>query len=167
MPRFTAPLKHLLLDKVNYTKTLNRVMGQIIRESTREGLRYIIEQVPVETGDARSTLVPIAEYLNNVRGLIFAPQRDPYFNYAEQEVISPAAGMARQSFDIIDDNLGEFYYEVSWSPNTVHYWTVGFYKGQATPGWELLREFEIIVPRETGRRLRTRLPNIAEYLFYG
>lgn len=147
MLNFQLPLPDLTFDQVNLTKTMDRIIGQVLRESTREWLRVLLSDVnvPVETGMARATLIPIGEYLHNVGGLIFAPTRNPYFHATEGTIASIESGIDRQQFQIVDTAIGSWVYSVQWDPHVKHYWVEGYYENvgnTSTPGPEALDKAE-------------------------
>ena len=165
---FSHSFKPIELDLPRYNKTLDRVLGQIIREAAREWLRYIILQnVPVDTGMAKSTLVPLGRFLNNVGGLGFTPKRKPYFNFDEGE-ISPEAGERKSEFFLRDDKSTplSFIYEFEWSTDVLHYWLQEFYNG-TPPGSAHLPGAENAFFAHIEETIDSRLPHYADYLKNG
>ena len=151
-------------DLTKYTKTLDRIMGQILRESARVWLRTIITGgVPVETGMAKATLVPLGRFLNNVGGLAINPSRRPYYSKLEGTVASPSAGEEKSEFNLKMDD-GTFIYEFSWSTEVLHYWLSQFYGGKATPGEELLDRADEAFYVNFFNTVGQRLPDVIEYI---
>lgn len=106
-------------------KTLDRVMGQMIREAAREWLRAVLMSVParggfpVWSGAAKSTLVPLGRFLRinvPVHPDTKAPDRR-------------ALGEASQTFHIRDDKSDpmSFVYEFEWSTDLLHYYINEFF----------------------------------------
>lgn len=120
MIEFTATIAPISIER-NLTKSLDRRLGQMIREGAREWLRAVIKSVPerdgfpVWTGAAKGTLLPLGRLLK-VRVPITP---DPK---------APAGGVARgeseQAFEIKDDhnNGGSFIYEFQWLTSLFHYY---------------------------------------------
>jgi len=119
--------KPINFDDVKYTKTLDRVAGQIFRESVREWLRAVLTSVsgsfPVVTGTAKSTLVPLGRFLRNVGGLQVNPTKS-------QKGKGPGVGQAASDFEIIDDRNapGTLNYQFNWSNSIEHYFINEFFK---------------------------------------
>ena len=165
LPEFKFDFKPIELDLPRYNKTLDRVLGQIIREAAREWLRSVLKNnPPVETGMAKSTLVPLGRFLNKVGNLGFTPQRKPYFTKFEGE-ISPEAGEEKSKFYLRDDRSHplSFVYEFEWSTDVLHYWIREFYNGSPA-GEELLDEAEQNFLDHIERTIDKRLPHYADFL---
>jgi hypothetical protein len=108
-----------------FVVTLDRILGQIIREAAREWLRAVLMSVParggfpVVTGAAKSTLVPLGRVLR------VAVPVNPVGKRDRREL-----GESSQSFKIIDDKIrGNKRYEYSfeWSTDLLHYYINEFY----------------------------------------
>lgn len=168
MFKFTSHLDFLQFDKLSYTKTLDRVLGQIIREAAREWLRaWLSLGVPVETGMAKSSLLPLGRYLKNVGGLGFTPTRKPYKNSSEVGgFVSPEAGEAYSQFVIMDDKTSpkEFLYWFEWSTEVLHYYFNERYRGDSPSGQEALDYAEEAFTEYINEAIARRLPNAAEFI---
>lgn len=136
-----SELSPLRLDDREMTKTFDKILGQIIRESARQWLRtWLSLGVPVETGMAKATLQPLGRFLRvrvNVRA-----RRKPYFSKLEGTQQSPASGETAQDFKITDDksNPRSFMYGFEWSTSVLHYMLREFYRGAAVPGEDAIEE---------------------------
>lgn len=127
MLEYEVSFKSLNFDQVKLTKTLDRILGQIIREAAREWLRAILKSVPsrggfpVWSGAAKSTLVPLGRFLNNVAGLNVSP--------VPKAPDRRSLGLDSQSFTFTDDrnNGGSFEYSFEWSTDLLHYYINEFY----------------------------------------
>ncbi|MBF84042.1 MAG: hypothetical protein CL489_06140 [Acidobacteria bacterium] len=106
---------------------------------------------------ARATLIPLGEYLNNVGGLSFSATRRPYYSKLEGGVQSIDLGIDYTEFEIDDDAL-DGTLKLIWNPHTIHYWVAGYYKGNATPGPELLDNAESVFEEAFQTRMDKRLP---------
>lgn len=166
MLSFEADFPALTFDKKFYGKTFNRIMGEILRESVRVFLRTLLAHVPVETGMARATLIPIGQYLHNVGGLIFSPIRDPYFHKDEGGVISKDLGISRQSFQVVDDNMTNFVYSAYWDSGTTHYFIQGYYNNQpkSLPGWVAIPLAEQAMIQFFNKTVLRRIPDLGDYI---
>jgi len=122
---FKLQLGALKWDRINYTKTLDRRLGQIIRQAAREWLKTVIKSIegsfPVETGMAAGSLIPMARKLRVAFSV--RPTRKPYYSKLEGGVQSLQAGMREQNFYLRDDktNPMSFIYEFEWTSTVVHY----------------------------------------------
>lgn len=148
------------LDIQRFNKTLDRVMGQIIREAAREWLRAILVSVParggfpVLTGAAKSTLAPVGRLLR-----VAVP-------------ISPvkgdrrAEGEASTTLKIVDDrnNGGSFNYSFEWSTSLLHYYINEFYAYIPHAPWNTLEAGEAAFTAYVENALATRLPNVADHI---
>lgn len=112
MIEFKNAFFFLELESFRYTKTLDLKCGQIIREGAREWLRAVIKRVPVQTGAARSTLIPLSRVL-----------REPFAVTPVRKWDRRALGESKNTFTVKDDrtNPMSFVYEFSWSSDLVWY----------------------------------------------
>ena len=170
MLNFDSQGIHLLnLDLPRYNKTLDRVMGQIVREAAREWLRTILEKnIPVETGMAKAALVPVGRFLNRVGGLDISPTRQPYKSKLEGGTVSIAFGIAKSSFVLDDDKSTplSFVYNFEWSTSVLHYWLQQFYK-QGTPGEAHLPDAEEAFHAYVAEAIERRIPHYADFILEG
>lgn len=163
MMSFDFSLPELTFNEINFTKTMNRVIGEVIRESARQWMRAILAHIPVETGMARATMIPLGEYLNNVGGLAFGPKRQPYYSKLEQGIQDMGFGIEKTSFTLIDD-APDFRYYFEWSTNVKHYWISEFYKGNYKPGELALLEGEEAFFAHFNTTIIRRLPKLEDFL---
>jgi len=143
---------------------MDKIIGQVLRESTREWLRVLLSHVPVETGMARATLIPIGQYLNNVGGLLFTPTRKPYYSNLEGGIQDIGLGLERQEFKIVDTAIGSWKYTVFWDSGTHHYWENEFYRGDALPGEAAEIEAEGVFFLYFFQTIDRRLPPLGPFL---
>lgn len=169
MIKITQTLDFLEFDQVKFTKTLDRTLGQIIREAAREWLREMLSLgIPVETGMAKATLVPLGRFLNNVGGLQINPTRKPYYSKLEGSIQSVENGMSEgaQDFHIRDDHSDplSFVYEFEWSTTILHYWLAEFYNGKAIVGEGAVKIAEYKMRKYIASSVKKRLPTLAKYI---
>jgi hypothetical protein len=157
MLQFTAKLRFLNFDSVKFTRRLDRIMGQIIREAAREWLRAVLKSVPsrggfpVWSGAAKMTLVPLGRFLNNVAGLSVSP--------VAGAPDRRSMGEESQQFEITDDrnNGGSFEYSFEWSTDLLHYYVNEFYGYIPSAPWNTQeagrKAFEAYVDDAIERRL--------------
>lgn len=156
MLNFESSLLILNLDVKKYTKTLDRVMGQIIREAAREWLRAILVSVPsrggfpVETGAAKSTLQPLGRFLRVA--VPISPTKPVRANDYEHR-------WGASDFSITSKN---FEYEFSWSTDLLHYYLNEFFSIStvASSPWHSLEAGEAAFLSYVEEALERRLPNI-------
>ncbi len=156
-------IPQMTLDGKKFTKTLDRVMGQIIREAAREWLKAVLESVPsrggfpVLTGAAKSTLVPLGRFLR-----VAVPVNPT----VPAEKRRTAEGEASQQFRIIDDknNGGSFTYSFEWSTTLLHYFINEFYGYIPYAPWNTVEKGEDAFREYVENALNTRLPNVADYI---
>lgn len=160
MLEFNTNFDVLELDAKKYTRTLDRILGQIIREAAREWLRAVLKSVParggfpVLTGAAKSTLVPLGRFLrvavpvNPVKG----DRR--------------SLGLNSQHFKIIDDknNGGSFNYSFEWSTDLLHYFINEFYGYIPYAPWNTVEAGEQAFIEYIENALNTKIPNLQEYI---
>lgn len=137
MLEFSQALKLLEFDQKRHTKTLDRIMGQCIREAAREWLRAWMRRnkPPVETGMARAALKPLGRFLRVA--VPISPTRKPYYSKLEGVMQEPASGEAASYHNIDDDrnHPGRFTeYRFEWATDIHHYYEAAFYRG--IPGEE-------------------------------
>lgn len=174
MFKFSQSLNLLDFDLDKYTKTLDRVAGQIFREAIREWLRVFIvhNEFPVETGMAKATLAPLARWLGNVNFSGITPEVDDYYHDVELTIANVDAGEERSRFTLIDDKNHplNFIYQFYWEESVLHYWHAQYYNSPYNRGiaGELLIPdaekaaitfFNITFPR--------RLPKLKDFLKNG
>lgn len=149
MLNFSSSLPIMNLDVARYTKTLDRVMGQIIREAAREWLRAVIVNVPVETGSAKSTLQPLGRLLRRV-----AVPINPTKSASDYEHRWGAS-----DFNIFDKN---FEYSFEWSSDLLHYYLNEFFPiaTVASAPWHSLDAGEQAFLSYVDWALQNRLPDI-------
>lgn len=129
---FNRGLDLLEVPEIRLTKTLDTVLGEIIREAARRWLRKFILHVPAETGMARGTLRPLGQFLR--LAVPIRPTRKPYYSKLEGGIQSIESGEAANDFTITDTN---FVYEFQWSTSILHYYYSKFYNGSAPSGEEV------------------------------
>lgn len=158
------------LDTIGYKARLDRTMGQIIREAARRWLRTVVVEVPVETGMAKASLLPLGRFLRNVGGLSIHPTREPYYSKTEGGMQSPETGEQRgMDFEIRDDrsNPHSFVYGFYWKADILHYWLSHYYNGPAVPGEEVIEEADRVLWAYIDQAVATRLPAIRDFLIRG
>lgn len=159
------------LDYDRVTKTLDRTMGQIIREAAREWLRTIlINGVPVETGMAKATFQPLGRFLSNVNvngGLAISPTRKPYYSKLEGTTQDIASGNQKQEFYVHDDKSHpqRFIYEFYWATDVLHWFLERYYNGAAIPGEYSIEMANEAMEAYVVSALERRLPRLYEFLF--
>jgi hypothetical protein len=60
---FKVNLKILKFNKKGYTEALQKAIDVQVRQAAREWLRAVIHEVPVYSGQARASLLPLSRYL--------------------------------------------------------------------------------------------------------
>ena len=135
---FRRQLDLLEVPERRLNMTLDKVLGQVIREAARRWLRKYILHVPAETGMARGALRPLGQFLR--LAVPIRPTRKPYFSQLEGVIQDIDAGEAMNYWNIVDDKSGalEFVYEFEWSTNMLHYYSSQYYNGKALSGEEVL-----------------------------
>ena len=142
-------------------------MGQLFRESAREWLRAWLKLgIPVETGMAKASLVPLGRFLHGVGGLKIEPNRKPYYSKLERGVQSPELGEHKSYFDIQDDksNPMRFVYLFEWYTETKHYFLSRYYKGQFVSGQAAITIAEQAFMNHFNSTLSRRLPKLDDFL---
>lgn len=174
MLKFSHNLNLLDFDIDNYTATLDRVCGQIFRESIREWLRvFIVEhEFPVETGMAKATLAPLARWLGNVNFSGITPQRDDYYHPVEYTIANVDAGEQRSKFTLIDDKNHplNFIYQFSWSETVLHYWHHKYYSSKYNHGIAgelLMPKAKLACIKYFKATFARRLPKLKDFLKNG
>lgn len=164
---FIGNIPKIVLRKGEYTKTMDRVLGQVVREAAREWIRaWLLEGIPVETGMAKATLQPISRYLKNVFTEGINPTRKPYFSQLEGVEQSISSGHDKTSFTVQDDKTHPlfFIYEYAWSTEVLHYFHKEFYNGSATVGEDAIKIAEAAYIAHVEATIAHRLPKLVEYM---
>ena len=166
MLQVSRGLSTINLDSKRFTRTLDRVLGQIIREAARKWLRSILTKgVPVETGMAKGSLAPLGRFLKNVGGLGISPTRPPYSNKLDG-LHTVQRGEELSDFRIRDDksNPLTFIYDFEWSTSVLHYYQKKYYKGKFLSGEESIPEANAVFDAFIVEALNRRLPNLVDYI---
>ncbi len=149
-------------DEVDYTKTLDRIMGQIIREAARQWLRTVLISVParggfpVLTGAAKSTLAPLGRILR-----VAVPVK-PVARDGRRVIIDRREeGESSQEFEI-EDKWPD--YTFRWSTDLLHYYINEFYGVIPHAPWGSVEYGERAFLAYTEEALNRRLPNVADYI---
>lgn len=142
--------------KIDHDKALKKVqtiLGQVFRQAARAWLRYIIVNVPVQTGMAKGALAPLGRFLRVA--VPISPTRKPYKHKLEGGVLAtPQAGADKSEFDFAYDGLTA---EFTWSTDVLHYWLSKYYSGKAIPGDQLLQLSDIVFEMYVTDNLPKRL----------
>ena len=152
-PSTQQDLKPLALNGT-LPKTLDRILTSIWKQAAREWLRELIKGIPVETGMAKGSLTPLGRFLNVA--VPISPTRAPYFNKLEGVTATPDAGAAKTEFELETKN---FTYTFTWSTDVLHYWLAQFYKGQAIPGEQLIKEADAVFQQFVTETVTRRVAN--------
>lgn len=165
-------------DQVAYTKTLDRIMGQIIREAARNWLRAVLTSVPeregfpVLTGAAKSTLSPLGRMLRVAVPVIpvARPSRQyfdkrrgkTYTRKSETTIVDRRAeGQASQQFLLISNN---FNYTFEWSTDLLHYFINEYFGRIPFAPWHTLEKGARAFADYANNAILTRLPNLAGFI---
>lgn len=154
------------MPRERLNKTLDRVMGQIIREAAREWLRALVVHIPVQTGMAKGALQPLGRFLRVA--VPVRPVRKPYYSKLEGGISEPGFGAQKTDFYFRDDKSHpmSFIYEFTWSTDVLHYWLQEFYNGKAIPGEIAMRDaeeaFQLHIVNAINRRLPAALDSLIE-----
>lgn len=161
---FESSLSTLHVPRERLTKTLDRILGQIIREAAREWLRALVVEVPVQTGMAKGALQPLGRFLRVA--VPIRPIRKPYYSHLEGGEQTISFGAEKTEFVIKDDksNGGSFIYEFSWSTDVLHYWLSQYYRGKALPGDIAIQKADDAFLQHVQSTIDRRLPAILESL---
>lgn len=163
----------ILFDSKLLNKTVDRVMGQILREAAREWLRAILVSVPsrggfpVLTGAAKSTLVPLGRFLRQVKGLEVRPTSDGKHPYKDRR----AEGEASQEFQLTNvpregRSNPDGVYNFGWANDILHYY-INEYWGVIPSGpWHTLEAGKAAWDAYVEEALNRRLPDIAEWVYF-
>lgn len=161
-------------DGKKYTKTLEKVIGQIFREAAREWLRHILSShFPVETGMAKATLTKLADFLRVAINV--TPTRESYrSSLYGGDWVDYSTGRELSSFTFIDDKnspgTGDFIF--IWTTNVLHFWladyyTIPKYKPPAIVGEIRVEEARGVFLDYVQRKFEERLPDFNEGLTNG
>lgn len=160
-------------DGRKLNKTIDRVMGQILREAAREWLRAILVSVPsrggfpVLTGAAKSTLVPLGRFLRQVKGLDVHPTSDKKHPYQDRR----AEGEASSEFQLTQvpregRSNPDGKYNFGWANDILHYYINEFYGVIPSGPWNTLQAGEEAWNASVEEAINRRLPDIADYIYF-
>lgn len=158
MLQFQEQFDNLQVPVERITKTLDRILGQVIREAARQWLRKMITHVPVETGMAMGALQPLGRFLRVA--VPIRSRRKPYFSKLEGASSDPVSGAARSTFVIKDkfSSLQGMVYSFEWSTEVLHYYLRQFYQGRALSGEEAILEAEQAFTNHVVSTIQRRVP---------
>jgi hypothetical protein len=155
-------------DAEGLSKTLEKRLGQILRQSAREWLRTMIVYVPVETGMAKSALAPLGAFLRVA--VPIEPIRKPYIKrkpptYGGKPISMPQ-GRYRSKFTIIDDKTapGTYQYVFEWSTTVLHYYLAHYYKGYGLPGEFAIHEANMAFWTHFETQIVRAMPDIQKFI---
>lgn len=134
MGKYKSYLSTLSVPVERLSKTLRRNSEQILRETARTWLRFMLTEIPVETGMAKGTLKPLGQFLRVA--VPISPVRKEYYSKLEGGIQNIAFGAEKSAYSI-DYNNGIYTFE--WDTETRHYWLKEFYGGDAIPGQDLIQ----------------------------
>lgn len=163
----------ILFDAKLLNRTIDRVMGQIIREAAREWLRAILKSVPsrggfpVLTGASKSTLVPLGRFLKQVKGLEVTPVYDGKHPFQDRR----AEGEASQEFQITKvpregRDHPDGHYNFAWANDVLHYYINEFFPIIKSAPWHTLEAGQAAFEASIEEAISRRLPNIADYIYW-
>ncbi len=167
----TTGTLEILFDEKLVIRTLDRVMGQIIREAAREWLRAVLKSIngdfPVLTGAAKSTLVPLGRFLKQVPGLSVTPVDDGRHPFRDRR----AEGEASQEFNITQvpregRSNSDGIYEFHWSNDIYHYYVNEFRDIIKSAPWHTLEAGEQAFLAYVEEALERRLPDVADFIYF-
>ena len=116
MIRFTGRLYRMNFDVTGYKKTYDEAMKVQIRQAARAWLRAVIPKVPVYTGMARGSLVPLGRFLR-----VAIPIRmNPNAVKRVRPGYSQQAGEALGAFTFGDNQNGV--YTFSYNTQVLHFY---------------------------------------------
>lgn len=143
-------------------------MGQVLRESIRDWLRYILPLVPVDTGMAKASFLPLGRALHNIImfGIQINPKREPYYSKLEGGMQSIDFGIRNQDFEITDDKTEQlrFVYSFRWVTDTLHWFLRQYHSGTSQVGVDVIEAADAIFWQVLVTRLEQRLPEVADYI---
>jgi hypothetical protein len=163
MLQIIGGISRIDIDIKRYTKTLDKIMGQIMREAAREWLRAVLTSVngdfPVWSGAAKSTLVPLGRFLGKVNSYLRVNPK------AEARQDRRAEGEQKSEYVLTSSG---FDYIFAWSTTLRHFETnedneIPFIKSSP---WHSLEAGRDAYEAYIKVALRKRLPKIADYIEY-
>lgn len=158
-------------DRAGFTKTLNRTMGQILRQGARVWLDTILNTVkssnpdgytsstgfPIETGEALASLIPLAQYLHVALSVTPAPG----FKSAVSQ------GISEGKFKIIDDNMSTWRYSFMWDSEVYHFFLNDLFsiKTVVLSPWMGVAAADEAMREYMHDELKRRLPKMYKYIY--
>lgn len=158
-------MKVLKFDKKGYTQALQKEIDTQIRQAARAWLRAVITQVPVYSGQARASLLPLGRYLR------VAIPISPTIEARKQRRYQGAISLGEsQGQDAYSFNHEGYVSSFSFSINVPHYLINEFNVGLGQPPlihptpWKSLDAGEIAFREYLTQNLQKRIPKISEYI---
>lgn len=167
---FSLPrnLDLLSFDLKSYTKTLERNVGQVFRQAIREWTKtfFVNGAVPVETGMAKASFVPLGRFLNNVGNMTVNPVREPYYSHTEEGIQSIHLGESKQIFRIVDDRSapGKYEFIFEWDTSTIHWFEPDHYDGKFMNGKQIVELAEQNFDNYFDLTILQRVPEVSPYI---
>lgn len=166
MFRFQGSYDLLKLDKGAYIEQLNAVLAEELKNAMRAWLKAVIRKVPVYTGMARGSLLPIARALGE--NVPITPRANRMASprlYGKGVRSTPSQGARRTTFKFTS-RLGR--HEVSIDIGTVHYLINEFTRVSlplAHPGpWKSFEAGRAAFKDYLKRNLKKKVPRIVKYI---
>lgn len=158
---FKVDVKILKFDKKGYTEALGKAVEVQVRQAAREWLRAVIIEVPVYSGQAASSLVPLSQYLR------IAIDTSPTENARERKLDGRSLGRSQghYSFDHTDT-----IYTFSFSTEVPHYLINEFNTGLGQPPlihptpWKSMTYGKIAFQNYLKSNLKDKIPKISKYI---
>ena len=92
MPRFYGKFDKIELVKEKLTKNVEAALGVALREAAREFVRAVLIEIPVQTGEAAGSLIPIGRLLR-----VAIPITPTRFQSGK----NPSTGAAKSNYKLI------------------------------------------------------------------
>lgn len=156
--QFKAP--KLLFDQKRFSRTLRDTLQAQLRNAAREFVRAAIVRIPIDTGEARGTFLPIGRFLHISVPISGA---EPTVKKSEFTGESPEK---RLIFQFSSNQYGE-YFEIDWQ--LFHFWFNDFFQhsyinGQEPTPWGSIEAgkdaFLLYMKNEAPKRL----PKIKDFI---
>ncbi len=162
MPNFfTVKVYGLKFNAKGYTEALDKVIQIQIRQAAREWLRAVFKEVPVYSGQARASLLPLGRYLR-----VSIPI-DPVDKATKRYPNAITTGQSQQTYEFRAEGA---VYTFSFSTQVPHYLVNEFNTGLGSPPlihptpWNSLQAGKIAFQQYLRNNLKKKIPKISKYV---
>jgi hypothetical protein len=157
-----AKVNIIKFDKQGYTEALGKAVQVQIRQAAREWLRAVILKVPVYTGMAKGSLLPLGRYLRVAIPIVPDPIAQKRFGRGPQD------GESLGLFDF--KQINQYVWQFQYATEVQHYLINEFTIGLGSPPlrnptpWHSFEAGKEAWDQYLQENLKSKIPKISSYI---